>query len=163
MGVAEDWKCLFNMLPPPHPPLTISHVVNGWASASVMKDRHSGEFTGPPLSSKLQHCSDVFVPAFCLTAGTSSRSLQLSCVLITDQEHPNEVPEWLDSIFPSLYSWEGKSYQSRNPPPLEQTYSTPTSPCCLEQTVANIYLPQFSHAKKQTKHCKADKGLWTAV
>lgn len=76
-GGSRGLNMFMQHVTPPSPP-PISHVVNGWASASVMKDRHSGEFTGPPLSSKLQHCSDVFVPAFCLTAGTSSRSVSSS-------------------------------------------------------------------------------------
>lgn len=57
------------------PPPPLSHVVSGWASASVMQDRHGGGSSQGLLSPKLQLCSDVFVHAFCLTAGTSLRPI----------------------------------------------------------------------------------------
>lgn len=143
-GVAEGCICLFNMFALLNPPL---HVVSGWASASVMQDRHGGEFTRPSLSQTpallgrlcpcfLSHCRDF--PSYCPS--------QLSWVLITDQGHPNEMPAWLDSLCPSFSHLERKSYQSKKHFPSEtdlpHTY-IPLLPGTARLLLTfGLYLPQ---------------------
>lgn len=106
---------------------------SGWASASVMKDRHGEKFTRPSLSQTpallrhlcpcfLSHCRDF--PSPCLS--------QLSWALITIRSHPNEVALRLDSVCPSFSTWEGRAIALKNTSLQKQTYPTPTSPCCLD-------------------------------
>lgn len=159
-----------HVCPPRHPHPQSLHVVSGWASASVTKDRRGGEFTRSPLSQTtalprrlcpcfLSRCRDF----------PSPHPSQLFWFLITQRGRPNEVPAWLDSICPSFSSWE-RTISLENTSLQKQTYPTPTSPFCLELVGNVLFLSLAILPCKRNKNkfvisdlTKPMWALWTTM
>lgn len=110
---------------PPQP----SHVVSGWAPASVMKDRYGGEFVRYSLSLQTP-CLGVFVHAFCLGGGTSLHPVPLIFPWLRSQIAGTPITcqhkIHFNFIFPL---WKGKSYQAEKHFPSETDLSHTDCSC----------------------------------